>query len=218
MTTLMSERACRMRREKGPAERKLWRLLREFNRHGFQFRQQAPIGPYIADFCDHTAELIVEVDGAQHGEPQGVATDKRRTQWLESHGYRVLRFWNIDVLTNISGVEITIRLALGLMSDNGIEGADILGVTPSPMERLRKKVRQLARQRTPRNARSRRSGQGAGRSVPSPLVGEGQGGGDSRASEVGVPPTPNPSPQGGGESAHPLWLGTAPTSGERDDG
>jgi very-short-patch-repair endonuclease len=55
MTNLMSERARRMRREKGPAERKVWYRLREINRQGFQFRQQAPIGPYIAEFCDHTA-------------------------------------------------------------------------------------------------------------------------------------------------------------------
>ena len=163
MTNLMSERARRMRREKGPAERKLWYKLRALNRQGFQFRQQAPIGPYIADFCDHTAKLIVEVDGAQHGEPRGIANDKRRTRWLESQGYRVLRFWNNDVLTNIDGVEVAIMLALGLMAERTTTGVD---------------------------AR-----------VPSPLVGEGQGGGDGRTSAIGAPPTPNPSPQGGGEPA-----------------
>jgi very-short-patch-repair endonuclease len=68
VTNLMSERARRMRRDSEPAERKLWNWLRELNRRGFQFRQQVPIGPYIADFCDHSAKLIVEVDGSQHGE------------------------------------------------------------------------------------------------------------------------------------------------------
>jgi very-short-patch-repair endonuclease len=192
MTTLMSERARRMRREKGPAERKLWYLLREFNRRGFQFRQQAPIGPYIADFCDHTAKLIVEVDGAQHAESKELAADKRRTKWLESQGYRVLRFWNIETLTNIGGVEIAIKLALGLVTENG-DDSFLLPTIPSPMERLRKKARQLARLRTPRKSRSAgRSGQRAGCIVPSPLVGEGQGGGESETSEVVVPPTPNP--------------------------
>jgi len=164
MTNLMSERARRMRREKGDAEKKLWYKLRGLNRQGFQFRQQAPIGPYIADFCDHTAKLIIEVDGAQHGEPKGLAADRRRTRWLESEGYRLLRFWNNDVLTNIYGVEIAIMLALGLLKENAPVGA-------------------------------------SGAFAPSPLVGEGRGGGDRRTSEVGGPPTPNPSPQGGGESA-----------------
>ena len=162
MTNLMSERARRMRGDKEPAEHKLWYLLREFNRHGSQFRQQAPIGPYIADFCDHTAKLIIEVDGSQHGD----GTDEPQSSRL----------------------------------------------TPSPMERLQKKARQLARLRTPRKARStRHSAQGSDRRVPSPFVGEGQGGGESQASDVGVPPTPSPSPRHvedmpsawwGGETVH----------------
>jgi len=187
MTNLMSERARRMRREKGTAERKLWYRLRQINRQGFQFRQQAPIGPYIADFCDHSAKLIVEVDGAQHGEPKGLAADKRRTRWLESQGYRELRFWNHEVLTNIYGVEVAIMLALGLLTENGAGEASNDGANPSLLEELRKKAWRLVRR--------------AGRTVPSPLVGEGEGGGDCRAAEVGIPPTPNPSPQGGGESA-----------------
>jgi very-short-patch-repair endonuclease len=187
MTNLMSDRARRMRREKGPAERKLWYSLREFNRQGFQFRQQAPIGPYIADFCDHTAKLVVEVDGSQHGEPVGMAYDRLRTHWLESQGYKVLRFWNNEVLTNIGGVEIAIMLALGLLTDDGAGEAKNALTTASPLAGLRKKARRLVRR--------------AGRIVPSPHVGEGQGGGDGRTSAVGAPPTPNPSPQGGGEFA-----------------
>jgi very-short-patch-repair endonuclease len=171
MTNLMSERARRMRREKGDAERRLWSKLRELNRRGFRFRQQAPIGPYVADFCDHTAKLVIEVDGGQHGEPAGLSADRRRTKWLVTQGYRVLRFWNHEVLTNIAGVEIAILLALGLLNEDE-----------------------------------------ACRTVPSPLVGEGQGGGDCRTIAVGVPPTPNPSPQGGGESA---WNSLSPASARR---
>jgi very-short-patch-repair endonuclease len=162
MTNQMSERARRVRREKGPAERKVWYRLRELNRQGFQFRQQAPVGPYIADFCDHTAKIVIEIDGGQHGEAKGLIADERRTRWLEAQGYRVLRFWNHDVLTNIHGVEIAILVALGVLSENATETTD--------------------------DAR-----------IPSPLAGEGEGGGDCRTFTVGVPPTPNPSPQGGGE-------------------
>jgi very-short-patch-repair endonuclease len=168
VTNLMSERARRMRRDKSNAEIKLWRALRELNRRGFQFRQQAPIGPYIADFCDHTAKLVVEVDGAQHGLPKGSATDMRRTRWLASRGYRVLRFWNHEVLTNFDGVETEIFIGLDILTEDGRDGSNALDL------------------------------------IPSPLAGEGKGGGDCRTSAVelptavGIPPTPNPSPQGGG--------------------
>jgi len=199
MTNLMSERARRMRREKGAAERTLWYKLRGFNRHGFQFRQQAPIGPYIADFCDHNAKLIVEVDGGQHGEAKGLAADKRRTRWLESQGYRVLRFWNNDVLRNIEGVEIAIMLAVGLLTENSAGETSNDGAVASAMGRLRRKARRLVRagERVPS---AHFLGQPKSQIVPSPLVGEGQGGGDCRTSAVGIPPTPSPSPQGGGES------------------
>jgi very-short-patch-repair endonuclease len=212
MTNLMSERARRMRREKGPAERKLWHKLREFNRHGLQFRQQAPIGPYIADFCDHNAKLIVEVDGGQHGEAKGLAADKRRTRWLESQGYRVLRFWNNDVLRNVEGVEIAIMLAVGLLTENGLEEASNDGAAASAMERLRRKARRLVRagERVPS---VQFLAQPKSQIVPSPLVGEGQGGGDCRTSAVGVPPTPSPSPPGGGESRRRLWKRIEPHNG-----
>ena len=132
MANLMSERARRMRREKGAAERKLWYKLRELNRRGFQFRQQAPLGPYIADFCDHSAKLIIEVDGAQHGEPRGLAADRRRTRWLTSQGYKVLRFWNHEVLTNLYGVEVSILLALGVLGEE-LSGPTNDARIPSPL-------------------------------------------------------------------------------------
>jgi very-short-patch-repair endonuclease len=121
MTNIMSERARRLRQEKTEAERKLWRELRELNRQGFYFRQQAPIGPYIADFADHTAKLIIELDGGQHGEDANITKDAARTKWLSTNGYRVLRFWNADVLNNMSGVMTAVMMALGLLSNS--EGA-----------------------------------------------------------------------------------------------
>jgi very-short-patch-repair endonuclease len=86
-----------LRRAPTDAERQLWYLLRSLKPLGLHFRRQAPIGIYIADFAWHTGRLIVELDGSQHGDVRA-RYDERRTQWLESQGYRVLRFWNNDVL------------------------------------------------------------------------------------------------------------------------
>ena len=79
------------------AERKLWILLRSLKPLGMHFRRQAPIGIYIADFAWHAGKIVIELDGSQHVEKQK-AYDAQRTAWLESQGYRVLRFWNNDVL------------------------------------------------------------------------------------------------------------------------
>jgi very-short-patch-repair endonuclease len=71
---------------------------------GIAFRRQQPIGPFVVDFFCPNAKLIVEVDGGQHGEGDAMVRDARRTRWLESRGYSVLRFWNNDVLQNLEGV------------------------------------------------------------------------------------------------------------------
>jgi very-short-patch-repair endonuclease len=84
-----------------PAERALRAGLRRSFPH-VHFRYQAPIGPYYADIACHAARMIIEVDGSQHGE--AIAYDAERTAFLESRDYRVLRFWNNEVLTNLDGV------------------------------------------------------------------------------------------------------------------
>ncbi len=89
------------------AERRMWRILRQCFPDA-RFRNQAPIGGYIADFCSHRARLIIEVDGGQHG-GKG---DAERSAWLEAEGFRLLRFWNHDVLTNAAGVAALIADAL----------------------------------------------------------------------------------------------------------
>lgn len=91
------------------AERPLWRGLREVL-PGHHWRKQVPFGPYVADFCSHSARLIIEVDGGQHA--SAVKADATRTRFLESEGYRVLRFWNNDVTENLDGVLETIAAAL----------------------------------------------------------------------------------------------------------
>jgi very-short-patch-repair endonuclease len=86
-----------LRRRPTDAERKLWYLLRSLKPMRIHFRRQAPIGIYVADFAWHAGKLVIELDGSQHADArQGY--DLQRTAWLESQGYRVLRFWNNDVL------------------------------------------------------------------------------------------------------------------------
>jgi very-short-patch-repair endonuclease len=94
--------ARRLRRRQTETERKFWLLLRDRRLQGWKFRRQVPIGLYIADFCCPEAKLIVELDGGQHA--LQAETDLQRTAWLETQGYRVVRYWNNETLTNGEGV------------------------------------------------------------------------------------------------------------------
>lgn len=105
----MLESARRLRHEMTMAEKKLWGVLRNRQIDGHFFRHQVPIGKFVADFCCLKARLIIEVDGGQHADS---ARDDARTQWLENEGYRVLRFWNNEVLQNLEGVRDAISIAL----------------------------------------------------------------------------------------------------------
>lgn len=91
------------------AERRLWSALRGRRLNGAKFRRQQPIGTFIADFVCQESRLIVEADGGHHAECLG---DERRTAFLEGAGYRVLRFWNNDILNNLDGVAEAIANAL----------------------------------------------------------------------------------------------------------
>ncbi len=100
----MQARARELRRLMTPAERKLWQYIR-YGQLGAQFRKQHAVGPYIVDFFCAQAKLVVEVDGDNHGDSRQAEYDAVRTQWLnEQKHYRVLRFWNSEVLSNIDGV------------------------------------------------------------------------------------------------------------------
>ncbi len=96
-------RARALRRDMTEAEKKIWRTLRLRQIEGDKFRRQVPIGRFIADFVCHEATLIVEIDGGQHD--PALDEERRRTRFLESEGYRVLRFWNNAVLENVGGVQ-----------------------------------------------------------------------------------------------------------------
>jgi len=102
-------KAQQLRRELTDAERKLWSVLRNRQLEDAKFRRQQPIGPFIVDFVCQERRLIVEADGGQHAENP---VDERRTTFLESKGYRVLRFWNNDILNNLDAVAQLIVIAL----------------------------------------------------------------------------------------------------------
>src|ERR1700761_8879640 len=100
------------------AEKKLWWHLRRLPMEVSHFRRQASIGPYFADFASHQHRLVIEVDGSGHGEATQASYDIDRTAFLESRGYRVLRFWNNDVFKEIDSVMSVIHAALNSAADS----------------------------------------------------------------------------------------------------
>ncbi len=105
---MSTRRAKELRRDMTEAEKLLWSRLRARALDGHYFRRQAPIGPYIVDFVCHGRSLIVELDGGQHGDGR----DAERSRWLHSRGYRVVRFWNNEVMANTDAVLRSIQTTL----------------------------------------------------------------------------------------------------------
>jgi very-short-patch-repair endonuclease len=99
-----------LRRDSTHVERKLWYKLRNAQIDGTSFRRQHPVGPYILDFYSATLLLAIELDGGQHA--QQVARDRERDEWLRQSGVTVIRFWNSDVIENLSGVLEVIALTI----------------------------------------------------------------------------------------------------------
>ncbi|MEE8443435.1 MAG: DUF559 domain-containing protein [Dehalococcoidia bacterium] len=104
------ERARALRKNSTLAERVFWRHITERRLGGFRFRRQHPLGPYVVDFVCLEKRLIVEIDGSQHMEQ--MKEDETRTVWLRSQGFRVLRFWNNEVLNQTDDVKEVILTAL----------------------------------------------------------------------------------------------------------
>ena len=101
---MSTRQARRLRRHATEAEKKLWLALRNRQVANAKFRRQVPVGPYVCDFLCVEAKLIVEVDGGQHNE----TVDEYRSKQLANRGFRILRFWNNDVMKNFDGVLTTI--------------------------------------------------------------------------------------------------------------
>jgi very-short-patch-repair endonuclease len=112
MNQIQLDHARALRKGMTDAERRLWYHLRA-GRLGVHFRRQAPIGPYIVDFAAIDRRLVVEIDGGQHAEPDQAEYDARRSAYLEAQGFRVLRFWNNEVLGQTEVVVERIWEALG---------------------------------------------------------------------------------------------------------
>jgi very-short-patch-repair endonuclease len=105
----MRRRARGLRLRMTDAERKLWFALRDRRFAGFKFRRQVPIGRFIVDFVCFEQRLVVEVDGGQHADS---VADQRRDRWLAANGFRVMRFWNNEVRSNLEGVMAVLAGAL----------------------------------------------------------------------------------------------------------
>jgi len=103
-----------LRRSHTDAELLLWKHLKTRQMEGTKFRRQQPIGRYIVDFVSFEKKTIIEVDGGQHSEE----IDKKRDQWLSDQGFKVLRFWNNEVLQNTEGVFEVIRHTCSSPSPN----------------------------------------------------------------------------------------------------
>src|SRR6185437_1302749 len=107
--TIRTGLARRLRRDSTTAEARLWNRLRARGIDSHKFIRQHPIGQFVVDFICRERRLVVEIDGGQHADnPRDVIRD----QWLRKHNYRILRFWNNDVMSNMDGVLETIAEAL----------------------------------------------------------------------------------------------------------
>jgi len=104
--------ARKLRKDATPEERMLWQELRLLKSEGRHFRRQVPIGRFIADFVCHYPKLVIELDGGQHA--NAAEQDETRSAFLISHGFKVLRFWNVDVNEGLEGVVDRIRHEVNL--------------------------------------------------------------------------------------------------------
>jgi len=112
--------ARKLRKNMTDAERLLWCKLRN-KQLGAKFRRQSPIDKYIVDFVCFEKKLIIEVDGSQH---LGNRKDRERDKWFENNGFKVLRFWNNEVLKNVNGVLEMIRRELPSPQSSPVKGEE----------------------------------------------------------------------------------------------
>ncbi|MFA5991255.1 MAG: endonuclease domain-containing protein [Candidatus Doudnabacteria bacterium] len=100
-----------LRKRQTPWESELWYFLRGGRFYNLKFKRQVPMGDYVVDFCCQEKKLIIELDGGHHNQKENRTSDRVRQNFLESKGYKVLRFWNNEFAKNIQGVLEVIRRA-----------------------------------------------------------------------------------------------------------
>jgi very-short-patch-repair endonuclease len=118
-------RARELRKHAKDAERALWQAISARKVSGIRFNRQVPIGPYICDFVARSIGLVIEVDGGQHGDE----ADANRTSIIEAQGFRVIRFWNNEVLGNLDGVMAEIARVIADMPS--LDGRHVTPINPS---------------------------------------------------------------------------------------
>ena len=119
------ENSRQLRKNMTLQEKKLWSVIRNRQFFGYRFRRQFPIGQYIVDFICREKKIIIEIDGGQHNEIKNIQYDNKRTEYLISEGYKVMRFWNNDIDKNICGVYDKLKEVFEI-------GEDITPPQPSP--------------------------------------------------------------------------------------
>lgn len=97
-------------------ERKLWNIIRNKQFYGYKFLRQYPIEPYIVDFVCREKKIIIKIDGGQHNTPDNILADEQRTKYLEAKGYKVIRFWNNEIIKNIDGVYQKLKNEFGIIN------------------------------------------------------------------------------------------------------
>ncbi|MBV9043948.1 MAG: DUF559 domain-containing protein [Alphaproteobacteria bacterium] len=130
-TSAETARARKLRAEKTPFEKRLWAALRQLNRRGWHFRQQAPFRGYTLDFVEHNARLVIELDGAQHDAPGHRVRDEVRDGVLTEQGYLTLRFWNSEVREDLTAVVERILFEAQKRRKKSVKTA-----TPSPTRKI----------------------------------------------------------------------------------
>ena len=111
---VQKQRARYLRNNMTDCERKLWSIIRNRQFYGYRFLRQYCIGSYIVDFICREKKVIIEVDGGQHNQLNNISYDSIRTNYLNSLGYKVIRFWNNDIEQNIEGVYMKLKEILNI--------------------------------------------------------------------------------------------------------
>ena len=101
-----------------PQEKRLWSVIRNRQFFGYRFRRQFPIGQYIVDFICREKKIIIEIDGGQHNENKKIIYDNKRTEFLKTQGFNVIRFWNNEIDENIDGVYERLKEVFEVDCDN----------------------------------------------------------------------------------------------------